>query len=294
MANQKTAPPVPPKLTSKTRKSPPTAVKYYLVAFNVVSALGWTYLLVLTLIHLFNLDGRSPSTTSAASQTASSALSRFLSSFSVFKSSGLASAASLESRLPAALRPLYRRSTSTYTRVGTPTAVVQSLAVLEVVHVLLGWVRSPLQTTAAQVASRLFLVWGIVEQFASVRTNPIYTSMLLSWSTTEVIRYSYYAFNLLGSEPHVLLYLRYTTFFLLYPTGASSEAFLIYATLPASSPLPGWQSWLHGMWKPTDYGRAALFVIWWPGLYVMYTYMIAQRRKVLGKGSAKSKGAKAN
>lgn len=104
--------------------------------------------------------------------------------------------------------------------------------------------------------------------FPQVRSNPLYTSMILAWSTTEVIRYSYYACNLLGSEPYFLLYLRYTTFYVLYPLGASSEAFLIYATLPSSSPLPGWQSWLHGMWKPIDYGRALLFGIWWPGTWL--------------------------
>jgi len=44
----------------------------------------------------------------------------------------------------------------------------------------------------------------------------------------------------------------------------------------------------------TDYFRAMLFVIWWPGLYIMYTYMIAQRRKNLGKGSKAAKGSKTN
>ncbi|GLB37119.1 putative catalyzes the third of the four reactions of the long- chain fatty acids elongation cycle [Lyophyllum shimeji] len=287
------APPVPPKSASKAKK--PTLVKYYLIAFNIVSALGWTYILVLTLIHLFNLDGSAPGTAGTSTKTASSTLTRFLSSLPFFKSTGIISNASIEDRIPLLLRPLYRRSTSTYARVGTPTAIVQSLAALEVVHVLLGLVRSPLQTTAAQVASRLFLVWGIVEQFEGVRSNPIYTSMILSWSLTEVIRYSFYAATLLGYEPYPLLYLRYTTFYLLYPTGAGSEASLIYATLPNSSPLPGWQSWLFGMWKPTDYVRALLFLIWWPGLYIMYTYMIAQRRKVLGNGARTlGKGPKAN
>ncbi|KAG6820974.1 hypothetical protein H0H93_008603 [Arthromyces matolae] len=275
----------------KPKKATPALIKYYLVFFNVVSAIGWSYLLVLTIIHLFNLDGGSPASIST-SQTASSTLSRFLSSLPFFKSSP-----SFEARLHPALRPVYRRATTTYTRVGAPTAVVQSLAVFEVFHVLFGFVRSPLPTTAAQVASRLFLVWGIVEQFADVRTNPIFTSMLLSWSITEVIRYSFYAFTLLGYEPYVLLWLRYTTFYILYPTGASSEALLIYATLPSSSPIPGWQSWIQGMWRPTDYARALLFGIWWPGLYIMYTHMIGQRKKVLGRGKGKtlgSKGEKAN
>ena len=56
--------------------------------------------------------------------------------------------------------------------------------------------------------------------------------MVLSWSLTEVVRYSFYAFSLLGSEPAPLAWLRYTLFYVLYPTGASSEAFLMYSTLP--------------------------------------------------------------
>lgn len=63
---------------------------------------------------------------------------------------------------------MYRRSTTTFARVGTQTAFVQSFAVLEVLHVLFGLVRSPLQTTVMQVSSRLFLVWGITEQFPLV------------------------------------------------------------------------------------------------------------------------------
>jgi very-long-chain (3R)-3-hydroxyacyl-CoA dehydratase len=38
----------------------------------------------------------------------------------------------------------------------------QSLAALEVVHAGMGLVRSPVFTTAQQVASRLFVVWGIL------------------------------------------------------------------------------------------------------------------------------------
>lgn len=89
--------------------------------------------------------------------------------------------------------------------------------------------------------------------------------MVFAWSLTEVIRYSFYAANLLGHEPYALLYLRYTTFYVLYPLGAASEAFVNYSTLPASSPIPSLGSWLRGMWTPADYVRGALFLIWWPG-----------------------------
>ncbi|KAF4621163.1 hypothetical protein D9613_000611 [Agrocybe pediades] len=250
-------------MSSKDAKGAPFLLKTYLVTYNVLSAIGWAYVFGLTVTHLLNLDGKSdavyePHTKTATVQT-------------------------LESRLPPLLQTIFHRATTAYTRVGVQTAFVQSFAFLEVVHVIFGWVRSPLHTTVMQVSSRLFLVWGITEQFPEVRSNPLYSSMVLAWSLTEIIRYSFYAFNLVGLNPRVLSFLRYTTFYILYPLGASSEAFLIYATLPSSSPIPGWQAWIQGMWKPTDYARALLFAIWWPGLYVMYTYMIVQRRKVLGK-----------
>jgi very-long-chain (3R)-3-hydroxyacyl-CoA dehydratase len=91
---------------------------------------------------------------------------------------------------------------------------------------------------------------------AQARYNPIYASMVLSWSITEIIRYSFYAANKLQSEPKWLLWLRYTTFYVLYPTGASSEAFLILSTIPFQQTI--WTAW--------DYIRAAMFLIWWPGM----------------------------
>ncbi|KAK0461346.1 PTPLA-domain-containing protein [Desarmillaria tabescens] len=260
-------------------------VKYYLVTYNVLSTLGWSWILVLTLVHLFNLDGKS----AAIQPTTASAFSRILTSLPFVHAEKIYPSY-VESRLPHFLQPVYRRATTTYWRVGAVTAFVQSCAILEVVHVLLGWVRSPLSTTAMQVASRLYAIWGVTEPFQRVCSNPLYTTMVFAWSATEVVRYSFYASTLLGHEPKQLLYLRYTLFYVLYPLGASSEAFLNYATLPTSSPIPSWLSWAQGMWKPTDYVRGLLFLTWWPGLYVMYTHMIVQRRKVLGPG----KGAKAN
>ena len=100
-------------------------------------------------------------------------------------------------------------------------------------------------------------------------TNPLYASMVLSWSLTEVVRYSFYAFSLLGSEPAPLAWLRYTLFYVLYPTGASSEAFLMYSTLPH----PAWGVALGTGWDALHtYVRDALFVVWWPGTYPPHLY----------------------
>lgn len=70
--------------------------------------------------------------------------------------------------IPADLVPYVARAESLYGRVGTEVAFVQTFAVFEVVHALLGLVASPLGTTVMQVASRLWIVWGIVERFPEV------------------------------------------------------------------------------------------------------------------------------
>ena len=83
--------------------------------------------------------------------------------------------------------------------------------------------------------------------------------MVLSWALTEVVRYAFYACALLGAEPRALVRLRYTLFYALYPSGAGSEAFLIFATLPRPLGAAALLSDAHAA------GRAALFAIWWPG-----------------------------
>ncbi|KAI0032091.1 tyrosine phosphatase-like protein [Vararia minispora EC-137] len=238
--------------TGAKKTGPSFPVKAYLVLYNFASCAGWASVLYLTIQHL----STSPST-----------LQRLT--------------ARPPSFVPPELVPVYERATTTYAALGEHTKWVQTGAALEVVHSLLGFVRSPVQTTAMQVASRLYLVWGIANRFSEAQTSPLYATMVVSWSVTEVIRYSFYALGLLGTEPGLLLWLRYTTFYLLYPTGAGSEAFVCFATLPLGKPLSEWDAWA--------FGRGFLFLLWWPALYFLYSYMIVQRRKVFRSASTKAK-----
>lgn len=123
--------------------------------------------------------------------------------------------------------------------------------------------------------------------------------MVISWSIAETLKYVYHAtsifLSLYSSQqssqtqpangtpvekkeaeiPYILKYLRYTAFYILYPTGASSEAFVNYSTLPRGLPWPfakrTWWSSVDAIvnssnkWMPWDYVKGALFIIWWPG-----------------------------
>ena len=138
----------------------------------------------------------------------------------------------------------------------------------------IGVVRAPLLTTLMQVASRFLLVWGIAYNFPdSTAASPAFTTMLLAWSTTEVIRYGYFAYSLhFGSVPSWLTWLRYNTFFVLYPMGISSECWLVYSATGPARKQRG---------QELEWALYAILAIYVPGAYVLYTHMMAQRRKVL-------------
>lgn len=81
-----------------------------------------------------------------------------------------------------------------------------------------------------QVASRLLLVWGIGYNFPSTtQYSPAYSSMLVAWSVTEVIRYSYFVFVLAGTGvPGLWTWLRYG---LISPAFRSFPLFLACCSL---------------------------------------------------------------
>ncbi|KAJ4320726.1 hypothetical protein N0V94_003256 [Neodidymelliopsis sp. IMI 364377] len=152
------------------------------------------------------------------------------------------------------------------------TRLVQSLAGLEVLHSLIGIVRAPLLTTLMQVASRFLLVWGIAYNFpATTSHSPAYSTMLLAWSFTEVVRYSYFVFTLSGlGVPSVLSFLRYNTFMILYPLGIASECWLVYQSIGPAGQVD----------ERLPYALWAILAIYVPGSYVLFTHMLKQRRRI--------------
>ncbi|KAF5548586.1 gibberellin 20-oxidase [Fusarium napiforme] len=168
-----------------------------------------------------------------------------------------------------------------YPNIGQYTKWTQTLAGLEILHSMLGVVRASFVTTLMQVASRFLLVWAIVDVFPFLALSPFYSSMLIAWSVTEIIRYSFFALSLSGYQPKFLTWLRYNTFFVLYPIGIFSECTLIwFATEPAGN--------INELYKWALY---AILVVYVPGSYVLYTHLMSQRRKVMRNLKAHSQKA---
>lgn len=110
-----------------------------------------------------------------------------------------------------------------------------------------------------QVASRYLLVWGIVPLFPRLAQSAGYSSMLLAWSVTEVIRYSYFVLTLSGFRPAAVSWLRYNTFYVLYPLGISSECWMIWR---AVEPAKEW-------WGAYAYLLQLILFIYVPGRFFL-------------------------
>ena len=227
-----------PVSASLTKPTPPL-VRTYLIAYNLVSCLLWSYVWFLIVQHLLTA--------------------------------------------PHPIKTLY-------SHIHRPLQLTQSLAALEILHSLLGLVRSPVLTTALQVSSRLFIVWGIAHIAPPAQTTVGFMLAALSWATVEPPRYLYYTLNLLypspASLPYPLTYLRYSLFLLLYPTGITGEVWCLLTALPYLARHPSVLS----VGMPNSWNFA--FSYWWfcvvmlagyvPGSPLMIQLMWNQRKKVLG------------
>ncbi|KAJ3284930.1 hypothetical protein HDU79_007749 [Rhizoclosmatium sp. JEL0117] len=176
---------------------------------------------------------------------------------------------------------------STYSQIGNTLLILQTFALLEVFHALFKLVRSPVFTTAMQVASRLTMVWAVCNQFPEVANDWAYSTMALAWGLTEIIRYSFYALNLLGSDSEYFSFLtwcRYHFFYILYPVGAGSEYWLILAANKIAKENPDQ--------KVLSYFFTFCQFIWPVGFYIMYSHMIKQRTKFVKDAKEKKEAAK--
>jgi hypothetical protein len=105
--------------------------------------------------------------------------------------------------------------------------ISQTAAVLEIIHALVGLVRSPVLVTTMQVSSRLVALFALL--FSPIAQSQYGAGiMMISWSLVEVPRYGFYLSAICTGDsvkktPYWLFYLRYSLFAVLYPTGIWGE-----------------------------------------------------------------------
>ena len=159
---------------------------------------------------------------------------------------------------------------------------------LEVFHAVTGLVKSSPVPTFFQVTMRAFVFMAICEHYETVQPSIQFSTMVLVWNMSEIIRYAYYATNLIGIPLNVLTWLRYTLFIILYPIGAGSELLCMYVALPDIKRDDTRNIAMPNKFNVTFnfyYLVIILMVLYFPGFPQMYCHMLRQRRKVLGRPS---------
>ncbi|XP_024932630.1 very-long-chain (3R)-3-hydroxyacyl-CoA dehydratase PASTICCINO 2A isoform X2 [Ziziphus jujuba] len=149
-----------------------------------------------------------------------------------------------------------------------------------------GLVRSPITATLPQILGRLYITWGILWSFpGQTQTHILVSTLVFSWSITEVVRYSFFGTKeALGFAPSWLLWL--STFFLLHPIGVTSEIGLIYIALPDIKESEKYSIKMPNKWNFSFYFfYAAIFTIgiFSIGSFFMFQHLCRQRNKALSK-----------
>ena len=208
----------------KPKKGGNPAITAYTVLYNSVLAVGWAYVLYLAVDELL-----------ANNYKWDHVYARVAGPLKIFQTAAVLEV--LHAILGAGTRPRQRRCHGARAHIaGRHTRGRAPLGNGP------GIVPSSVPTTAIQVASRVIILWGIAVSFPQVRLRQAaataaalapwltwshrarsappphaaaqvqghwsFTTMVISWAITEVIRYGYYVFSKLNAVPYILLWLR--------------------------------------------------------------------------------------
>lgn len=104
----------------------------------------------------------------------------------------------------------------------------QTIQLLEVVHCMIGFVKSSAFQTFMQILSRIIIVWCALVPYAETHKTIGLQMILWAWPLAETTRYLYYALNLMKLNLYIVTWARYTFFIVLYPLGVSGELLILY------------------------------------------------------------------
>ena len=158
-------------------------------------------------------------------------------------------------------------------------------AFLEIIHSIIGIVKSSIFATSIQIIGRIIIV--VILQFFQSAVSQGYFLIYFAWSIVEIVRYTYYIMNLLQKDffkfniPYILIWCRYSFFVVLYPIGVSGEMITVWNAKKDFN-----KYILYQTDKYTFTAADLIYPIWIfyiPALIYLYGYLFKQRRKVLNR-----------
>jgi len=111
--------------------------------------------------------------------------------------------------------------------------VTQTMALLDVLHAVLGLSGSSVRPALMQVIGRNLVLFLIHTVNPDVQHLGVSVVMLLVWSLVEIIRFPYYLLAVWSINFPPLTLLRYSIWIVLYPIGMASESYIQFLSMPA-------------------------------------------------------------
>lgn len=166
--------------------------------------------------------------------------------------------------------------------------IFQTIQMIEVLHCIVGLVKSSAMQTFMQILSRIVIVWVALVPFPETRETTGLSMILWAWPIAETTRYIYYALNLMKLNLYIVTWARYTFFIVLYPLGVSGELLILYKLMQVLK-----KSGQYDYTMPNAINMSfdsSVVIITFMLTYVpffpqLYLYMLGQRKKFLGSPS---------
>lgn len=192
--------------------------------------------------------------------------------------------------------PEFRASITLWDYTSFAVIIFQNAAFVEILNASFGLVKSNPVVTTFQVFSRMMVVVGVVMATPTGKVSPGLPIALLAWSITEIIRYGYYALNIIKVVPHFLVFLRYTLFIALYPIGVTGELLCFWWAQGYAKTNTVWSIEMPNIYNATFSYFTLLWIVmllYIPLFPQLYMHMFTQRRKILGGGNSSNKSTAA-
>lgn len=119
-----------------------------------------------------------------------------------------------------------------YDSVSDVLASCQLAAILEVINPILGIVKTGVMAPFMQVFGRNMVLFLVVVAHKELHQQAVVYGLFLVWSLIEVVRYPFYASQVINKRIEPLIWLRYTMWIPLYPLGIFFEGTLIWRAIP--------------------------------------------------------------
>ncbi|XP_030045644.1 very-long-chain (3R)-3-hydroxyacyl-CoA dehydratase 3 [Microcaecilia unicolor] len=165
----------------------------------------------------------------------------------------------------------------------------QMLAVLEIIHPLIGLVKSGIFTSVLQVFGRNFILFVVLGCLEEMQNKAVVFFIFYSWSIIEIIRYPFYMLACMDTEWRYLTWLRYTIWIPLYLIGGGSEAIAVIQAIPIVNETGKFSIMLPYLGLSISFSLFlyAYLILSIIGLALNYRHLYKQRQRCLGQKKRK-------